>query len=101
MRNLTPRWMLIKAGLFVVLAVLAAAILIAACPSWTTVACTLVVAWASSRAYYFAFYVVQHYVDPSYRFSGLGSFVLWLHQQRRTRRHTSHHATTRRPAGGP
>jgi hypothetical protein len=30
--------------------------------------------WASCRAYYFAFYVIQHYVDPGYRFSGLWSW---------------------------
>jgi hypothetical protein len=31
------------------------------------------------RFYYFAFYVIEHYVDPGYRFSGLGSsFLDWL-----------------------
>jgi hypothetical protein len=36
----------------------------------------LVVAiWAFCRAYYFAFYVVEHYVDPTYRYSGLLSLV--------------------------
>jgi hypothetical protein len=30
------------------------------------------------RSYYFAFYVIERYVDPGYRFSGLGSFVLYV-----------------------
>jgi hypothetical protein len=34
--------------------------------------------WAFARAYYFAFYVVEKYIDDSYRFSGLTSFVRHL-----------------------
>ena len=34
--------------------------------------------WCFCRAYYFAFYVIEHYVDPGYRFSGLWSFVVYL-----------------------
>ena len=31
--------------------------------------------WGFCRAYYFAFYVIQYYIDPTYRFAGLISFV--------------------------
>ena len=34
--------------------------------------------WASCRAYYFAFYVIEHYVDPDFRFSGLIDFGKYL-----------------------
>ncbi len=34
--------------------------------------------WCFCRAYYFAFYVIEHYIDGEYRFAGLGSFVLYL-----------------------
>ncbi len=34
-----------------------------------------VAVWSFCRAYYFAFYVIEHYADPSYRFSGLISFI--------------------------
>ena len=40
--------------------------------------------WSSCRFYYFAFYVIERYVDPDYRFSGLlslGRFLIW--KQRR------------------
>ncbi|HEY0982127.1 MULTISPECIES: hypothetical protein [unclassified Schlesneria] len=40
--------------------------------------------WSFCRAYYFAFYVIEHYVDPSFRFAGLGSFVSYLWRRRRT-----------------
>jgi hypothetical protein len=29
-------------------------------------------------AYYFAFYVIEHYIDPGYRFSGLIAFCQYL-----------------------
>ena len=34
--------------------------------------------WAFCRAYYFAFYVIEKYVDSSYRFSGLISFLKYV-----------------------
>lgn len=48
------------------------------------VALLLVVAlWAFCRFYYFAFYVIGHYVDQSYRFSGLWSWVRYVWRNRR------------------
>ena len=35
----------------------------------------LLAIWGFCRAYYFAFYVIQHYVDPNYKFSGLIDFA--------------------------
>jgi hypothetical protein len=34
--------------------------------------------WSFCRAYYFAFYVIQHYTDPQFRFAGLLSFAQYL-----------------------
>lgn len=31
--------------------------------------------WGFCRAYYFVFYVIQHYIDPQYRFAGLVDFI--------------------------
>ena len=41
--------------------------------------------WCFARAYYFAFYVIEHYVDPSYKFAGLWSFVRYLLRSRKNR----------------
>ena len=38
--------------------------------------------WAFCRFYYFAFYVIEHYVDSQYRFSGLLSFFRYLLRKR-------------------
>ena len=34
--------------------------------------------WSFCRAYYFAFYVIEHYVDPAFRFAGLLDFAKYL-----------------------
>ena len=34
--------------------------------------------WCFARFYYFAFYVIEHYTDPGYRFAGLWSFVQYM-----------------------
>ena len=41
-----------------------------------------VTVWCFARAYDFAFYVIGHYVDPSFKFAGLGSFVRYLWKRR-------------------
>lgn len=80
--DLPVRWIFVKAGLFVLLALLALAILVLQQPTWTTAGCALALGWASARAYYFAFHVVQHWVDPEFRFRGLGDFFLWTWRRR-------------------
>lgn len=39
--------------------------------------------WCFARAYYFAFYVIEHYVDPNYKFAGLWSFFCYLRNRNR------------------
>ncbi len=68
-------WMWAKGILFIAIGLAAAALLIVEAPSWTVAALLALAVWAFCRAYYFAFYVIEHYVDPSFRFSGLISFV--------------------------
>ena len=42
------------------------------------VALQLLMVWAFARAYYFAFYVIEHYIDGVYRYSGLFDFLWYL-----------------------
>jgi len=76
MRELTDgRWMWGKAALFGAVAIAASGLLMLERPSWRVgllLACTV---WACCRLYYFGFYVVERYIDPGFRFSGLGSLV--------------------------
>ncbi len=73
LRDLThPRSIQLKGVLFLLLGVLAAGLILAESPSPRTVALLAITIWAFCQAYYFAFYVIEKYVDPSFRSSGLG-----------------------------
>jgi hypothetical protein len=79
MRDLAdPRWIKFKGVLFVVVGALAAALLLMELPSWRTAVLLVIAIWCFCRAYYFAFYVIEKYVDPNFRFSGIGSAVRYL-----------------------
>lgn len=73
-----PRVLYLKAGLFVIGGTLAAALILIEMPSVKILALLALAIWCFARAYYFAFYVVQHYIDPGYRFAGLWSFVKYI-----------------------
>ena len=75
-RDIThPRVLYLKAGLFVLGGTLAASLILLEMPSVKVGLLLALTVWCFARAYYFAFYVVQHYVDPGYRFAGLWSFL--------------------------
>jgi hypothetical protein len=67
-----------KGFLFLFGGIVAAAIILIDHPSWKTAAMLAVAVWCFCRAYYFAFYVIEHYVDGRYKFAGLGSFLRYL-----------------------
>lgn len=77
-----PRLIYLKGFLFLVGAILACVLILAERPDWRTAALLGLAIWCSARFYYFAFYVIQHYVDDRFRFSGLGSFVKYLFRKR-------------------
>src|SRR6476620_7600040 len=78
-----PRVLYVKAGLFVLGGTMAAAVILIDRPSWKLALLLALTVWCFARAYYFAFYVIEHYVDPSYRFAGLGSFAIYVLSGRR------------------
>jgi hypothetical protein len=73
----SPAVLKFKGGLFVLLGLLSGGILILPIFSWKAVALMAISIWSFCRAYYFCFYVMQHYADPSFRYRGL--FDLFLH----------------------
>ena len=79
MRDLKHRTLIfIKGFLFLVLGVISAGLLLLDRPSAKTGFLLTVAVWSFCRFYYFAFYVVERYLDSSYRFRGLISLVLYL-----------------------
>jgi hypothetical protein len=89
--------MAVKAALFLLLGLLSAGRLLAMQPSLETALLLFAAIWAFCRLYYFAFYVVERYVDPSFRFSGIGGFLCYL--ARRKIRGESTRATPLKAAG--
>lgn len=71
-----------KGALFMLCGLLASGLLLHIHPGYREAFLIVVAIWCFSRAYYFAFYVIEHYVDPGYRFAGLGSFVTYLWSRR-------------------
>ena len=74
----SPKLMYLKAGLFLLGGAIAGAAIVLEHPTWKMGALLAITVWCFARAYYFAFYVIERYIDPSFRFSGLGSFVRHL-----------------------
>lgn len=70
----SPALLYFKGGLMLATGLLAAALLLLDRPDLRSVLLLGIAIWGFCRAYYFAFYVVEHYIDPGYRYAGLTSF---------------------------
>ena len=76
------RLLYFKGALFAFLGVFAVGLILVEHRDLRLAFLLVIAIWSFCRAYYFAFYVIQHYVDPSFRFAGLGSFFRYLWQRR-------------------
>lgn len=73
-----PRLIYLKGFLFLFAGLMAAIAILMELPSLKVALLLIIAIWSFARAYYFAFYVIQHYVDPAYRFAGLWDFCKYL-----------------------
>jgi hypothetical protein len=78
-----PLWIKVKGLLFLFIGIAATLLLFLDNPSWKTAVLLALAIWSFCRFYYFAFYVIEKYVDPTYKFSGLISFAKYLFRRRR------------------
>src|SRR5580692_11632648 len=82
MKDLTSAfWIKVKGLLFLLMGIVAAVLVFLDNPKWQTAVLLAVAIWSFCRFYYFAFYVIEKYVDPGYKFSGLISFARYLLQR--------------------
>ena len=72
------RLMYLKGVLFAVVLAVSAGLILIDSFGWRTVVLLCLVVWSSARLYYFMFYVIEKYVDPDYKFSGIFSFIKYL-----------------------
>ena len=77
--------MWLKAWLFLLIGLLSGGLLLVEHADWRTLTLLVLCVWGFSRAYYFAFYVIERWVDPAYKFSGLSHFVVYAWRKWRGR----------------
>ena len=70
-----PRLLYLKGGLMLLVGLMASAILLTLHADWMTAVLLATAVWGFCRAYYFAFYVIEHYIDPAHKYAGLIDFV--------------------------
>ena len=73
----------LKGLLFLLIGLSASVLLLIEAPHLKVALLLGLAVWGFTRAYYFAFYVIQHYVDDAYRFAGLWAFLQYLRHRRR------------------
>ena len=76
--DLSPRWIVVKGLLFLIILLGSSGLVIFLDERWPRVVALLCVIWSSSRLYYFFFYVIEKYLDDSFRFTGLWSAIQHL-----------------------
>lgn len=85
MRDLTDhRFIYLKAALLLLLGLFSAINILLFCPSLQFAFLLGITVWAFARLYYFAFYVIEHYLDPTFRYAGLLSVTRYLVQRFRS-----------------
>jgi hypothetical protein len=84
MRDITsPTWLYVKGVLFLVCGLLASALLLVESPTLQTAVLLVIAVWSFCRLYYFAFYVIEHYIDPGCKFAGRTDFARYVLRRRR------------------
>jgi hypothetical protein len=79
MKEITnPTSIKIKGFLFLFLGLVSGALLVLDRPSLKVALLLTISIWSFCRFYYFAFYVIERYVDPTFRFSGIISFARYF-----------------------
>ena len=72
--------------LFLLIGLVSGLLLVLEAPTWKVFGLLAICVWCFCRFYYFAFYVIKRYVDPTFRFSGLGAFAKYLMRVHATRK---------------
>lgn len=78
-----PRLMYLKGVLFLGIGLLSSALILVLAGSWQVAFLLILAIWSFCRLYYFMFYVIEHYIDSSYKFAGIISFLRYLMTSRK------------------
>ena len=73
-----PQIIYAKGFLFLLCGLISAALLVIDSFQWKTAVLLSLCVWSFCRCYYFAFYVIENYVDSEFRFAGLLDFMKYI-----------------------
>lgn len=76
------RLLYLKGALFAVIVLGASAGILVESGSWRVALLLGLALWGACRFYYFLFYVIEKYADPSFKFAGLSSALLYFWARR-------------------
>ena len=83
MEDIKKVWLLyLKAFLLFLTGLISSLILVFFNFNLKTIVLLLLSIWGFCRAYYFAFYAIQHYIDPTFKYSGLMDFAIYQMKRR-------------------
>ncbi|MHC4741544.1 MAG: hypothetical protein ACYS8Z_06525, partial [Planctomycetota bacterium] len=68
----------LKAFLFLTVLIISAFLILIESFSWKKLGLLCLAIWSATRLYYFMFYVIEKYVDPAFKFSGVLSFIAYV-----------------------
>lgn len=78
-----PKLIWLKGWLFLLSGILASTAILIEVPNWRIALLLVIAIWCFARFYYFAFYVIEHYVDPRFKFVGLLAFARYALSRKR------------------
>ncbi len=74
----------LKGMLFLLAGIISSIIIFLDHPTIKMAILLILAIWSFARFYYFIFYVIEHYVDGRYKFSGLVSFIRYTCSKNKT-----------------
>ncbi len=80
----SPKLLYLKGAQMLLVGLMASAILLTLHCDWMTAVLLATAVWGFCRAYYFAFYVIEHYIDPGHKYAGLMDFVKYALGKKRS-----------------
>lgn len=83
----SKKWIVAKGVMFLGIAATTLVLILVEMPSIKLAALLALLVWASCRFYYFLFYVLEHYVDPTMRYAGLWDLLMGMRRSRQETRH--------------
>jgi len=82
----SKKWIVAKGIMLLGIAVATAILILVEAPSVKVAVLLALLVWAACRFYYFLFYVLEHYVDPTMRYAGLLDLVMGMKRRRQQMR---------------